>query len=233
MNRKITLALTHFNRFDLLMECIYCILPDDRISEIVISDDCSTDGSFEKIRDWAVRHSKVAVYRNEQNQDCYRNKWSTVARSSNPWVILFDSDNLMDICYLDRLFDLREWDERTAYCPDFAEPEFDFRAFAGSVVNRHNVGSFLDRKHFTTMLNAANYFVNREQYLRVWDGSVDPHTADSIFQNYNWLAAGNKLCVVKDLRYFHRIHDGSHYKQNVHKTGNFAAHVEKLLKELK
>jgi len=78
-----------------------------------------------------------------------------------------------------------------------------------------------------------NYFVNRTQYLRVWDGSVNPYTADSLYQNYNWFKSGNKMFVVPGMTYMHRIHQGSHYILNNHKTGNFYQETEQKLKELK
>ncbi len=67
----------------------------------------------------------------------------------------------------------------------------------------------------------------------MWDGSVNPHTADTIYQNFNWLRAGKQLVIVKGLRYFHRVHDGSHFKLNRKKTGSFAAEVEQKLSMLK
>jgi hypothetical protein len=69
--------------------------------------------------------------------------------------------------------------------------------------------------------------------MKVWQPDIDPHTADSLLQNYNWFNAGNKMLVVPGLTYFHRVHDGSHYKQNVHKTGNLYEELIEKIKELK
>lgn len=72
-----------------------------------------------------------------------------------------------------------------------------------------------------TCLNCANYFVNREFYLNAFNDSVDPVTSDSLWQNYNWLLNGGKIHIVEGLRYAHLVHDGSHYKINNSRTGNF------------
>jgi glycosyltransferase involved in cell wall biosynthesis len=233
MQEQISLVLTHFNRFPMLLECLAGIKDDARIGEIVISDDASTDGSWEKIQELAAAFSKIKAFRNVRNLDCYFNKAAAMRRATLEWAILFDSDNIMGPDYLDVLFNnLREWDPKIAYCPDFAKPHFDFRAFDGVVVGRCNVAMHMKRKHFGTMLNAANYFVNREEWLKVWDGSVDPHTADSMFQALNWLKSGNAMAVVSGLEYFHRVHDQSHYMLNVHKTGDFATFVEAELRGL-
>ena len=75
-----------------------------------------------------------------------------------------------------------------------------------------------------------NYFVNRDEYLRVWDGSIDPVTSDSLYQNYNWLNGGNSIYVVPNLTYEHRVHSGSHYQNNVRRTpqGFHDSIIEKL-----
>jgi glycosyltransferase involved in cell wall biosynthesis len=228
----ITIALTTFNRFQLLIESVTQVINDPRVGEIVICDDASTDGSFQKICQYYRNHSKVKISRNEKNVDCYRNKKIVVSLASNEWVILFDSDNILSPPYLDTLYAIN-WTDRVAYLPEFAMPHFDYTAFSGSTITHGNVAGWMKQKHFATALNTANYFFQRDEYLQVWDGSVDPHTADSIYQNYNWLRARNSLYIVPGLRYHHRIHDESHYKRNVHKTGKFAAEVEAKLKAMR
>ena len=68
------------------------------------------------------------------------------------------------------------------------------------------------------MLNAMNFFINRDEYLKVWDGSINPVTSDSIYFNYCWLNAGNKIYVTPNMQYEHTVHDGSHYQLNNKKT---------------
>lgn len=235
---KISLAIPTYNRFDLLLECFAQVLDDPRIGEIVISDDASNDGSWEKIRSifgGQLKYLKVVYRRNEKNLDCYRNKMEAVKACSNDWVILFDDDNVITPAYLDALFRWQTdtWEKYTAYLPEFAFPNFNYNAFAGETFDHQNVFQHMGRKSFTTMLNTANYFFHRDTWLACWDPNVNPHTADSIYQNYRWLAAGNSLYVVPGLQYFHRVHDGSHYKRENHKTGNFAQQIENKLKALR
>lgn len=231
--KHISIALTHFNRFDFLLQSIEQVKHDPRISEIVISDDASTDGSFIKLKQYFSDNEKVKLFRNEQNLDCYRNKAQAVRGCQNEWVVLFDSDNILGPDYIDRLYQLGDWDPAVVYCPDFAHPSFNYTAFSGLTVTKMNVARFMDKPHFACALNTANYFVNKSTYLQVWDGSVDPHTADTIYQALNLLRNGFQLYLVPGLKYYHRIHLGSHYKQNVHKTGGFAKTVEDAIKALR
>lgn len=230
--RTITLAITTYQRIDYTILCIAAVLSDERISEIVVVDDCSDKETFDKLKEFCDRHTKIKLYYNISNQDCYRNKKTAVSYSSNPWCIIFDSDNILFGSYLDALYEIKEWNPRVVYQPVNAYPQFDFTEFSGVTINQHNVASYMDKKMFSTSLNAMNYFVNRDEYLRVWDGSVNPYTADSIYHNLRFLEAGNEIYFVPGMTYHHRVHDGSHYKINNHKTGNFYLEVENRLKQL-
>ena len=214
----ISLCLTNWNRTELLFESFEQVLNDERISEIIISDDCSAMDVYQTIV-WKFNGvDKVKISRNEQNIDCYRNKKRAIELASNEWVIIFDSDNILTKKYIDTIFSQREWNNNWAYTPDFARPHFDFRVLSGVALSHNNISSYLPNGNCGTMLNAMNYFVNRNEYLKVWNGNIDPVTSDSIFQNYNWLKAGNSIYVTPGLEYEHRIHNGSHYQQNQNRT---------------
>lgn len=213
--RTVTVAITHYNRDGLLQEAITEVLDDPRISEIVVVDDCSDYVCYARLADWARRHdSRVTLRRNEQNIDCYKNKARAVELSSTPWVVLFDSDNILTSEYLDALFALERWEAGTAYLPTFARPEFDYTEFDGVRVTRENVAHYATNETFLTALNTANYVVDRDTYLRAFNPSTNPGTADSIYMNLRWLLQGGTLEFVPGMHYDHRMHDGSHFVQN-------------------
>jgi glycosyltransferase involved in cell wall biosynthesis len=229
----ITLCLTNYNRTDLLFDSFRQVINDDRISEIVIVDDHSTMECFNTVFWYTKDIPKVKLYRNDRNLDCYRNKREAVSKATNDWVILFDSDNILTKEYVDKICS-HVWDPKELVNPSFAKPHFDFTKYSGLVVDKTNVFLHMHESSFTTMLNAMNYFVNRDEYLKVWDGSVDPVTSDSIFHNYNWLKAGNSIYVMHGLEYEHRVHDGSHYRNNVRRTPiKFHESIEQKLRDLR
>lgn len=217
---NISLCLTTYNRTDLLFRSFADLVDDERVSEIIIVDDHSDEKVYEEIKAHCKEIKKVGLFRNSHNLDCYRNKRQAVKKATSDWVIIGDSDNIFTRRYVDRLEDV--WiggpKHDVIYQPEFARPHFDFTPYAGVTVNRNNVASYMGDATFQTALNAMNYFVNREEYLRVWDGTVDPVTSDSIFQNYNWLKAGGSIYFVPGLQYEHTVHEGSHYQQNVKRT---------------
>lgn len=235
-DRKISLCIPTWNRFELLIDSFINVLHDDRIFEIVICDDASDNGSYEKIQDFVSGIKKVKLFRNSVNLDCYRNKNRVISFSDNntDGCILLDSDNIIGKDYLDKLYEITEWKVETIYTPSFAAPHFDFRAYEGLVITKSNVAEYIDKPMFEVMLNAANYFVHPLFYLEAWDGTVDPITSDSIFQCYNWLIEGFKINVVPGLTYQHRVHEGSHYRNNVNRTPNgFHESILNKLRNLK
>lgn len=236
MMESLSLCLTTFNRTQMLYEAIEQVKDDPRLSEIVIVDDHSDEEYFTAIKWQFQDNPKIKLFRNERNLDCYFNKKEAIEKSTSEWVIIFDSDNLMTKEYLDRIENLMiaGVNPKTLYQPEFAKPHFDFRAFAGQNITKSNVSEQMPKPSFETMLNAMNYLVNRAEYLRIWDGETNPVTSDSIYQNYNWLKAGNSIYVTPGLEYEHKVHSGSHYQQNVRRTPqDFHKTIINLLKTMK
>lgn len=219
-NRLLSIAIPTFNRAEMTIEAFYDVYNDERVFEIVISDDASDSVIFQYLKSMTDYLSKVKLFRNYVNVDCYKNKKRAIEYCDNTTdgCILLDSDNIINKDYIDKLYEIPEWDINTIYTPSFAMPQFDFRAYEGLVVTKENVADYIDKPMFEVMLNAANYFVNPFMYLEVFDDTVTPVTSDSIFQCYNWVNEGKSIYVVPGLQYKHRVHPGSHYQNNKMRT---------------
>lgn len=213
----VSVAIPTFRRTDLLYKSFQQVINDERVGEIVIVDDASPMHIYAEIEGFCKGNPKIKLFRNEVNFDCYKNKHEAVSKCSNEYTIILDSDNRISKDYLDVIY-AQHWSPERILQPSFAKPHFDFRKFNGLLANRKNVAKYAHDSTFTTMLNAMNFFIHRERYLEVWDGSVDPVTSDSIYFNYKWLEAGNSIYVVPGLEYDHLVHEQSHYKNNAHRT---------------
>lgn len=228
--RTISIAIPTWEREALLFESFAQVYDDPRISEIVIVDDCSNLELFNRIKERCDKLPKVRLYRNVSNVDCFRNKMTAASYTTNDWVCVWDSDNVFGTDYLDAIYAIENWDKYTFYLPEFARPNFSALQWSGLTVTKENVSQYADT-HLATNLNAFNLFINREEYLRIWDGSVDPITSDSLYVSYCWLNAGNKIYVTPSLQYFHRVgNHGSHYVLNQHKTVDFH---KKLMEDIR
>src|ERR1700723_3608443 len=127
-NRRLSLVIPTMNRYDMTIESFAKVIDMDEISDIIIQDDASTDDSFNKLRLFFLENEKVRIYGSHERLGSYKNKGKAISHAVNDWCILLDSDNIIDVDYIDRLYALSEWDAQTVYAPDFSRPHFDYTA---------------------------------------------------------------------------------------------------------
>jgi len=66
---KFSILIAHYNNWNYFQECYQSIVNQSyRNFEIVIVDDCSTDGSFEKLQELAKKDSRIKLFRNSENK---------------------------------------------------------------------------------------------------------------------------------------------------------------------
>lgn len=231
---KLTLAITTYNRYDLLLESFANVIDDDRIDEILIIDDHSKDEYWNKIKELPKFNDKIKVVRQLDNRGMSRNKRDAVFHSKNEWVILFDSDNVIDKSYLDAIPTNLSWFK--IYCPSFARPNFDYRKFQSNIysINTGVPGStrISNDPMFWCLMNTCNFLVHRQSYLNVWQENKEMIASDSIWFNYLWLKEGNGLHVVKGMEYFHRVHEKSGFTEQLDYNLKKAEEIKKLILEL-
>jgi len=214
--RKISLAITHYNRANLITGALRNILMDNRINEIIIYDDCSSMEEFSKMQSITKKMSnKISIYRGEKNLGPYHSKVKAISKCKNEWAIILDSDNALSRNYVDRLYQMSTWNTNLIYCPSFAEPNFDFRQFANTELTLYKVKELILKneniKLLRNLLNDGNYFINVQKYIecsKINEFNSVP-AADVIVFNYSWLQQGYVLYVLNNLNYYHRIHSGS------------------------
>lgn len=206
---QICLAITTFNRLELTIKSFRNVMNDPRLSEILILDDKSTDGSFERLQNHFSEFQKVRVMQQLSNQQMQENKKCAIALSKNPWVCIFDSDNEIDESYLDALEAVGELDPNTFYLPDAALPKFVFSHLAGLTFDRHTVIQYMDDSMFRICLNTCNMVVHRDTYLSHYKFDPEIKATDTLNNNYNHLLAGGKFHIVKGMKYKHLVHDDS------------------------
>lgn len=229
----ISLCITTYNRFEMLFESFEKVLNDPRISEIVIVDDCSNDDLFQKVRVAVWSYGKVKLYRNDRNVGMSRNKAKAIELATNPWCIIFDSDNIIDLNYLDEITTEMLMDPTTIYCPEYAKPQFDYRKYAGQTINAGNASKVMEKPMGECLFNTCNYLVNRDEYLQVYEYNPDMKGTDTIWFNYLWLKGGNYFHVVPGMQYFHRVHAGSGFMADVDYNMKKSKEVKQLIQTLR
>lgn len=223
------------------MESFAQVLDDDRISEIVIVDDCSTDEIYAQVLASVFDMPKVRLYRNQQNLGMSLNKKRAVELAKNEWCILFDSDNVIGPDYLTSIpfspeiynqLSFVRLNPKMIFCPSFAKPQFNYHAFTGWYIDRDNASTFLQKPMAEPVLNTCNYLINREEYLKVYEHNPEMKGTDTIWFNYLWLKAGNSFYVVPGMEYYHRVHEGSGFLADCDYNMKRAKEIKELIKSL-
>lgn len=235
----LSLCLTNFNRYEMLLESFQHVYDDPRISEIVISDDCSDIKIYNKLVEYCKDKPKIKLFRNNRNVGMSLNKKLAIEGAANPWCILFDSDNILKPDYLDAdeecLVDSKDnpaYLTHIIYCPEFAKPDFDYRSLSGRHIDRHNVKEVFRNKIAECLFNTCNYIVNRERYLSVYQHEQSIRASDTIHFNYLWLKSGGSFYVVPDMQYFHRVHSGSGFLADTEYNLRQAEKTKQLIMQL-
>jgi glycosyltransferase involved in cell wall biosynthesis len=202
---------------------LFNILSDPRVSEIVVLDDGSLEENFNRIKKrLAPFFKKVKLYRRKENWGAFANKIQVVDLCSSDWVVLLDYDNTIGSEYLDAMFGIESWENDTIYCPDFAYPSFDFRDdLSGKSIDLDSASAMAKFEELNTaFFNDGNYLLSRESYLATMKPFIgmSVSAADVIFANYLWLSRGNRLEIVPNSRYVHRVHEGSTWLTNHEKS---------------
>lgn len=230
--RKISIAIPYYNNSRFMRETLSYPVIDDRISEIVVCDDNSSDLDELKIIISEFKSDKIRLIENKENLGVYLNKIRSVKNCNNDWVILFDSDNIINEDYINYLYEIQNWEEDKIYAPGYIEKikengyhhsYFDYRSYSG-LITKDNFKKFdYSNSLFQTMMNTCNYFVNKNNYVICSEKNSSKYdtrlisSLDSITLLSDWISDGKKLFIIENMGYKHRIHSNSSYIKNMNR----------------
>lgn len=229
---KLSLAITTYMRYDLTIQSFAKVIDDERIDDIVLLDDASPDNSYERLRDYFAGNDKVTVRRQIANRGMSLNKAHAIALCKNDWVIIFDSDNVLEKSYIDALEAVGEFNEDTLYLPVGALPNFPYAKYSGQTIDRNNIKDCMGDPMFRCSLNTCNCLVNKDFYRRVFKEDETIGCADTINHCFNHLMAGGKLYFVPNLTYFHLVGPQSAFMENVSYNMAKAKEIENKIMQL-
>lgn len=228
---KISVAIPTFNSADYIENALINILDDDRIDDVVISDDTSND--FEELEKKVGNVEKIRLFRNPENLGGFLNKIEAVEKCRNTWVIVLDSDNSLSDSYVDKLYEIPNWVWKYLYHPDFGLTRLNYTKLSGKLITPSNIERFIKKEPamLKSFLNTGNFFANRDQYLKVArsDAKIRGHVPCSIVFTYLWLKNHNSIQVVKGMCYTHRIRRSGYWGRN---ASTFTPIVDGITKAL-
>ena len=239
---KLSLVIPTFNRTDFVIEAFNQVLANPVINEIVISDDFSDCEVYIKL--WNLINNlnaeKIKLFRNDENLGPLLNKYEAVKKCKNGWIIMVDSDNRIDNDYIEKIIQLSSLEEDTLYCPERlmeinGKVNFSYHEYRDLIISKDNVKKYIDNINFECWMNTGNYFFNRKAYLRnVENNKIDSKLCltDSVYFSYLWLLSGNRMQIVPDLYYVHRIHKGSWWQNHSKDCVRLTTEIVNKIKEI-
>ena len=64
--------------------------------EMIIMDDCSTDGGPDIVKEYSAKDSRIRYFRNERNQGVSKTRNAAMQKASGRYLAFLDSDDLWD-----------------------------------------------------------------------------------------------------------------------------------------
>ncbi len=238
----ISLCIPTFNRVEMVIESFSNVLNDDRISEIIICDDCSRIDIYNNLTNLLLKigSTKIKIFRNEVNKGSFYNKLESVKKASNDWIILLDSDNQIMIDYLNSI--PNELDINTMYIPSHAicnSTNLNYTKYSSMIFNKdeYKILSKSSDTQTICMLNTGNYFFNKNTYLKsilMESNIINSYALDAYYMIY--LLYKNiinfRLNVVDGMKYHHYLHsntENSHYMKNAEDSSRLSIEINKMI----
>ena len=102
----ISVIVPVYNRLEYIDECLDSALKQDVALELIVVDDCSTDGSYEHVREKYGGLDNVTVLRNEENSGVSYARNRAISVAQGEYIQFIDSDDFIIENSLGRLYEL-------------------------------------------------------------------------------------------------------------------------------
>lgn len=95
-NPFISICLPTYNAIDFISETINCWLNQSYKNwELIIQDDCSTDGTWELIKCQYAQYSNIKIYQNLNNEGIGKNWNIAFEKVQGDFIVIFNADDLV------------------------------------------------------------------------------------------------------------------------------------------
>lgn len=96
MNDKISIIVPVYNVKDYIRECIDSLIKQENINiEIILVDDCSTDGSFDICKDYEKIDKRIKLISHKDNLGVEISRNDGIDVATGEWVLFLDSDDYL------------------------------------------------------------------------------------------------------------------------------------------
>ena len=122
----VSILVTVYNRADFLRAALDSILQSSMTDfEVIVVDDCSSDGSLEIARDLAMVDSRLRPFQNDSNLGDYGNRNKAASMARGKYLKYVDSDDLLYPHSLQVMVDAMDRDTNVSLALSHSLPEDD------------------------------------------------------------------------------------------------------------
>lgn len=204
----VSFIITVYNRRSLIEKCLNSILESKVYDyEIIIVDDCSSDGSYEYCKELSLKYNDIRIIRHDKNMGVGVSKNDGIQNAKGHFVYVIDSDDFVITEKLPKIFNIlqenKEIDILAANCIVNnlgVETEMVFFEEEG-LFNIEDVikNNFFIYLKYGMCLNFYNRDFIRKYYIEVPNIN---YQEDAVF-NISFFIYTRKVYILKDCIYYY------------------------------
>jgi len=203
---KFSILIAHYDNFEYFKECYQSIRNQVyQDFEIIIVDDCSTDGSFQKLNELAKTDSKIKLFQNEENQGVGFTKRRCVKLAEGEICGFVDPDDALKENALK--LSIQQYENQNVaathsdlmLCDENLNP---VKAFPNT--KKVNSGN---PKFFNVNFEVNHFFTFRKEIYERTEG-INPNLTSAVDQDlYLKIYEQAKLAYIPQPLYLYRLHE--------------------------
>ncbi|WP_322971838.1 glycosyltransferase family 2 protein [Faecalibacter sp. LW9] len=214
---KFSVLIAHYNNWNYFQEC-YQSIKNQTYSdfEIIIVDDCSNDGSYEKLVELSKQDDKIKLFRNSANKKVGYTKRRCVEEASGDICGFVDPDDRIVANALEDVMDAYKNNadiistySKIKLIDEFSQEKGEFN-LTKKIKNNH-------KTFFNINFEVAHFFTFKKEIYDQTEG-INPKLIISEDQDlYMKLYEKGDFYFINSFQYLYRIHDKG-VSQNKNKT---------------
>lgn len=202
---KFSILVAHYNNYHYFQDCYQSLQKQSYQNfEIILVDDFSTDGSYEKLLDLAGKDQRIKLYRNDENKGVGYTKRRCAEMASGEICGFVDPDDALAENAIQSSIENHSKNTVATYsqfylCDDQLKP---IRTFQHSRAVKNG-----DKNFFNVFLEANHFFTYKKSMYDQTDG-INENLTSAVDQDlYLKLYEKGKFQFIKEPLYLYRLHE--------------------------
>lgn len=114
---RVSVIVPSYNHSAYIVACLESVLSQEFGDwELVVVDDCSTDGSFQILQEFAERDPRIRVFQNAENKGAYATEQAALELAQGSLIAVLNSDDLWQPSKLDKQVKLLKAHPGASFC---------------------------------------------------------------------------------------------------------------------